>query len=82
MTGSANCDIVSKARRDSCGATWTGVFMISIYLDLKSTIRNPQSKIPSFFGTICADLIGNSHDEISGLEKTIGCNSVVSIRNY
>jgi len=39
-------------------------------------------KSPPFFGTICADLIGNSHDEISGLERTIGCDSVVSIRNY
>jgi hypothetical protein len=39
-------------------------------------------KCPPFFGTICADLIGNSHDEISGLERTIGCDSVVSIRNY
>ncbi len=31
MTGSANCDIVSKGRRDFCGAKLIGVFPESTY---------------------------------------------------
>ncbi len=52
MTGSANCDMVSKGRRDFCGAEWTGdsgkTNSESRSLDIRFVIRNSLFDIHHF----------------------------------